>query len=52
MQLTREGVRENSSPSRIQPAPLLQTQDFRRKNVTEFLVVSDCSSMFLGYLAP
>ena len=34
-------VREDSSPGRIQPAPLLQTLNFRRKSFTEFLVMSD-----------
>ena len=41
-QLTGEGVREDSSPGRIQPVPLLETQNFRWKNVTEFPVVSGC----------
>ena len=36
------GVREDSSPRRIQPAQLLQTQKIRLKNVTGFPVVSDC----------
>ena len=35
--------REDSSPGRTQPAPLLQTQKFRRQNGMEFLVVSDCA---------
>ena len=36
------GVREDSSPGRIQPAQLLQTQNIQPENVTEFPVVSDC----------
>ena len=30
-----KGVREDSLPGRIQPAPLLQTQPFHQKNVTD-----------------
>ena len=38
-QFTRQG--------RIQSAPLLQTQNFRLKNITEFLVVSGCVFYYL-----
>ena len=34
-------VREGNTLRRIHSAPLLQTQNFRRKNVNEFLAVSD-----------
>ena len=40
--LIEEVVKKDSSPERIQPAPLLQTQNLRQKNVTDFFVVSDC----------
>ena len=36
------GIRKDGSPGRIQPAPLLYTQNFRWKKVTEFVAVSDC----------
>ena len=42
-------MREESSLRRIQPAPLLQTQNFRQKNITDFLVVSDCLLLLIYY---
>ena len=42
-------LREDSSLRRIQPAPLLQTQNFRQKNITDFLVVSDCLLLLIYY---
>ena len=35
-------VKEDISAGRIQLAPLLQTQNFGRKFITEFLLVSGC----------
>ena len=35
-------MREDSWPWRTESAPLLQTQNIRQKNVTEFLLLSDC----------
>ena len=46
LRLGNRGVREDSSPGKIQSAPLLQTQNFRQKNVIDFLVVCYC---FLYY---
>ena len=40
----------NTKPSKIQPASLLQTQNLRQKNVTEFLVVSDCVFYYLNII--
>ena len=35
--------------SRIQSAPLLLSQNFRRKNITKFLLVSGCLLLLLYY---
>ena len=40
----------NTKPSKIQPALLLQTQNLRQKNVTEFFVVSDCVFYYLNII--